>query len=862
MLTVDLSGAWSLHDASASSDAIPAPVPGSVHDALLAAGKLPDAHHGYAERDQLWIGERTWIYSREFDLPADFLAHEHLALVAEGLDTFCTLRVNDHELARTDNALRPWRIAVARSLFRPGRNRVELVFTPAAEPMRDGTAARPLPAWNEFEPRRVWGPVGRGYVRKQACQFGWDWGPQCPSAGPWLPLRLEAWSTARIEDWRLEQKHLPDGSVQLSLYTKPDTGADLAIAASFSLHGQKLAEVAEPFWGGHEWIFVIKNPARWWPNGLGAQPLHELVIELRTPAGALLDTRRARIGLRRLELVREPDEFGRSFYFRVNGRPFFTKGSNWIPLDAHPSAQNLAPRYRRDLESAAAAHMNLLRVWGGGYFSHEVFYDLCDELGILVWQDLLFGCGTYPTWDERFLESVRQETVLQARRLRHHACLACWCGNNELEQGFTAPAWKADQGSVATSDYRVGKMAWASYNELFERVLPSALALADPATPYFRGSPHCAPEDGRDAFTDRSGDIHIWEIWFTPAPFEKYRNYLHRFVSEFGFQSLPDAAVLRAHAPADEALSLESAWLAFRQRSQPGNARVAELTADWFGEAAVRGDFARFCVLSQLTQGLALKIGMEHWRGLFPRCGGATYWQLNDRWAAPTWATLDVHGNWKASHHLVRKTFAPLAVIGVEDRDNRRVRVTLVNDGAEPVAGDFTLVATTCAGLELARVTRSLVAAPDSTPTEAGVFALDALAGRAVDPADLLVWLGFEAADGRRADNLVLLDRPRALPLRRPALAAELAPGADADESLLTIRTTTDVPALWIHLARPEIVPPALRGLSLEEEFFHLPPNSTHTVRLRHPGRKRPALEDLSLRTLADHLSPALDPHG
>ena len=873
METIPLNGLWELRDAPGAMEPLPAPVPGSVHDALLAAGRLEDAHLGYGERDQLWVGERTWVYRRKFELSADHLAREHLDLVAEGLDTFCSIRVNGEELARTDNMLRGWRFE-AKSLLRCGENEIELIFSPASERMRVGTAGRHLPAWNEYEPHHIWGPVGRGYVRKQACQFGWDWGPQCPSAGPWLPLSLECWSGARIGDWRLEQEHLGDGSVRLSLYTRPTSGDDLLLKASFALGGEELAEVAEPFWGGHEWVFTLGNPALWWPNGMGAQPLHDLSIELRTPAGEILDRRQARIGLRLLELVREPDQFGRSFHFRANGRPFFAKGSNWIPLDAHPSGRDLEPRYRRDLESAAAAHMNMLRVWGGGYFSHEVFYDLCDELGILVWQDLMFGCGTYPTWDEHFLQSVRQETLYQARRLRHHACLACWCGNNELEQGFTAEAWKADD----PSQFKVGKMAWASYNELFERVLPSALTEADPTTPYFRGSPHCAPEDGRNAFTDRSGDLHTWEIWFSSAPFENYRHYRHRFVSEFGFQSLPEAATLRACAPEGEVLTAQSQWLAFRQRSQPGNARVLEITADWFGEAACGGDFGRYCLLTQLTQGLGLKIGMEHWRRLFPRCGGATYWQVNDRWAASTWATLDVHGQWKAAHHLVRKTFAPLAVIGVEDARARSLTAYVVNDHPDPVAGEFRLVVTNCAGEELARTTLPLIAPGNSFPTEVGVFALRPGEGgkgeghgRAESPSclqvntpteNLLVWVHFApdlAARGdvgapTEADNLVLLARPRALRLERPDLDWELSPGDSPGESWLTVRLLHAVNALCVHLARAETLPPPGGGVWLEEEFFHLPPGSWRRVRLRHPGRPAPAAAELRLLSIADYL--------
>lgn len=850
MNTLTLDGLWSLHDASKPEQTFSAPVPGSVHDALLAKGAIADAHHGYGERDQMWVGLRTWVYTRTFEVSATLFAHDHIDLVADGLDTFCQIRINGHLVATTDNMFRSWRFD-AKPFLKIGSNSIEAIFSPAEEVMQAGHKQRHLPAWNELLNNGKWGPTGRGYARKQACQFGWDWGPQCPSAGIWLPIRLEAWSTARIEDWRLDQKHEADGSVTLSLYTKPNTGADLEIEASFSLAGAVLASVKKNFWGGHEWVFTIRNPALWWPNGMGEQTLHILEILLRSPSGELLDSRRARIGLRHLELVQEPDAFGRSFYFRVNGRRFFAKGSNWIPLDAHPSAQNLEPRYRRDLLSARSANMNMLRVWGGGYFSHDCFYDICDELGILIWQDLMFGCGVYPIWDERFLESVRMETLQQAKRLRHHACLACWCGNNELEMGFTAQDWQAD-----SNDHKqTGKLAWASYLELFERVLPSALMIADPTTPYLRGSPHCSKEDGRDGNSQTSGDFHLWEVWFSSAPFEKYRNYPHRFLSEFGFQSMPDAALLRAYAPDGETVNLQSEWLAFRQRSQPGNFRVAEITTEWFGQQAVNGDFTRFCTLSQLTHGLGLKIGIEHWRRLFPRTGGATYWQLNDRWAAPTWATLDYHGNWKASHHLARGFFAPLLVMGIEDRERLTVAAYIVNDHAAPISGAFKLTVTDCSGNLLGTLEKAVTASPNCDPTDLGEFSLKELTGKDLSADNCLVWLEY-SPDGKTfspSHNLVLFARPCALKLQKSALSVRWEPTANPDESLLIVQTG-QVPALWVHLAREELLSNDARQVTLEEEFFCLPPHSVRTVKVLHKGQSSAACSKLNLLSIADYL--------
>lgn len=814
MHTLCLDGIWHLcchgQEGSGADSAIEAPVPGSVHDALLAAGLLADAHYGWEERNQLWVGDRTWIYRREFDWTAELLAAEHADLVLEGLDTFCSIFLNGRLVAKSDNMFRVWRFPV-REFLCEGRNEIEFVFESAGAVMARGTFGRHLAAWNEFANSGSWGPTGRGYVRKQACQFGWDWGMQSPSAGPWGSVRIEAWDTARIDDWRVTQNHLQDG-VGLRVFLQPTSGCDLAVRAELLFGGKVVASISEAFYGGWEWALDVPDPQLWWPNGLGSQPLYGLRLELLTVDGRLLDRREARIGLRHVELVREPDAYGRSFYFRVNGRPFFAKGANWIPLDAHASAKDLDARYRRDLGSARDAHMNMLRVWGGGYFPQDVFYDICDELGILVWQDLMFGCGAYPVWDAAFRQSVWLETVDNARRLRHHACLACWCGNNELEQGFTAPAWSSRH------------LAWASYEELFERVLPSALVLADPGTPYFRGSPHCAPEDGRDGTCERSGDFHLWEIWFSDAPFEVFRRYPHRFLSEFGFQSFPDAGVLRRFAPEGEELSQDSPWLSFRQRSAPGNARIVEKVDEWFGKCD--RDFDDLCLLSQLVQGLGLKIGIEHWRRMFPRCGGATYWQLNDRWAAPTWSTLDVTGGWKASHHIAAQFFAPLSIIGIEDAATMSVETVLLNDHGVSIPGRVTIDVYAPDGKLVGHRELTASAAPESLPTRVGVFSIADICSREVRPSECMVWLRFEPDDRAwpTVENLVLFVRPGDL-AHLPARLKWTFLTTGLETGLLQIENGP-TPALWVHVKAHRSIQHVIGN------YVCLRPGANHTIHL------------------------------
>lgn len=815
---------WTLHQQE-KGISCPAIVPGSVHDSLKNAGLIPDAHHGYAEKDQKWVGRVDWTYETEFEVAPDMLRHERIELCFEGIDTYATIWLNDIEIGKSCSMYRSWTFDVA-NVIRPGKNSLRVEISNVYDRMRAGTEARHLPAWNEIEHTKVWGPTGRGYIRKQACQFGWDWGPQCPSAGIWLPVYLNAWSTDRIDDWRLEQRHQPDGSVDLAISLRPTTGRDLSVESQITLGDQIVAGTRDEFYGGWEWTPKIEKPQIWWPNGMGAQPLYTLTIILRDPEGKELDRIEKRIGLRTLELCREPDEYGTAFRFIVNGRPFFSKGSNWIPLDADPSSQDLERRYRRDLESARDAHMNMLRVWGGGFFAHDIFYDLCDEFGILVWQDFMFGCGTYPVWDRDFRQIVWEEVVDIATRLRHRACLACWCGNNELEMGFTGERWKPNEGD------EMGDMAWSSYLDLFERILPSALALADPDTPYIPGSPHSAEAERREQASPKSGDLHLWEVWFSDADFENYRNYPHRFLSEFGFQSFPDIRTLREFAPDEAALSVHSEWMNFRQRSQPGNARIEEITKRWFGGTAA-DDFARFCTLSQIVQGEGLRIGIEYWRSKFPQVNGATYWQINDRWAAPTWATLDVLGHYKASHYIVKRFFSPVRVTALENVDRGILDISVINDLPHALSGQVVLTVFSTSGEVMHKKTHCLEARGESASSSLPTTNLKEILGDDWVPEKIICWLTFHPDDPQQpgSENMMLFTRPGRLEgLSRAEFDWDLREERDGPEprTCLTIRNG-DHPALWTYADHPDL------RFRADDQFFHMRPREERTIILNLP---------------------------
>lgn len=775
MTSLELTDGWFLGSGDGRIVGLPAPVPGCVHDALLAAGAIPDIAWRFNERECQWVGEQDWIYERHFDLSDDLLANDNIELVCEGLDTLCDVTLNGAEVASTDNMFRRYSWDVKR-FARAGHNLLRLRFRSVLPVIRARSAERLLPAWNELEPGRHWGHVGRGYVRKQACQFGWDWGPVTVSAGPYLPVRIVAWSKARLEDWRTEQRH-EDGRVTVTVHTTlaGPTFRGMRVRAALQHRTTRVAAEADVAPDGTASVeLVVTAPHLWWPAGFGAQPLYTLTVQALGADSRVLDGIDARLGLRTLRWATEPDEHGRPFALEVNGRRVFATGANVIPLDQYPSSQGLE-RYRTLLRDARDANLFLLRVWGGGYYLHDAFYDLCDELGLCVWQDMMFGCGTYPVWDDAFVGNVARETADAARRLRHHACLALWCGNNELEAGLTGDTWTDKT------------MSWADYVKLFEDVIPAALRTADPVTHYIPGSPHSGPEERRDGNSPRSGDCHLWEIWFSNAPFENYRNYPHRFLSEFGFQSFPHPATTASFTlPADRAFN--TPVMEFHERSQPGVRRVLEILADWF---RLPDSFEDQAWLTQIVHGLGMKIGVEHWRQTWPRCAGATYWQLNDVWPGVTWSSIDGGGRWKALQWMARRFFAPVLVSGREDVATGVVRVHVHNNTLAPVSGEVVALVTTVSGQEV--VERRV---PVRLEALEGVWAVDVDVAQAiaVQGADnLIVWLFLESGGDVVGSNVVLLARPRLLRWIDPGLVGDVVPAGNR----YRVRLRAARPALW-----------------------------------------------------------------
>ncbi len=644
-----LAGKWEFSQLG-GAEWLPGSVPGGVHTDLLAAGRIPDPFMGDNEKRVQWVAEADWVYRRKFTCTSELLQEDMIFLVCDGLDTLATIELNGHMLDQTDNMFRRYEWEVKALLKNGGENTLTIAF---ASPVRYITAKNAV--------RELVSPYhsipGGPYIRKAPCQFGWDWGPKLPPTGIWKDIRLEGSSQAWLEEIHLRQSHAGGQVIVEAQVSIQQWGQ-----ASLELKIDITAPDGKAFTGGAEVTgnnivslrLPINNPVLWWPNGYGDQPLYQVTVSLSQggpPAEELIDQRTYQIGLRTIEMRQQEDEWGRSFAFIVNGVKIFAKGSNWIPADSFPT------RITRDsLESlilaAAESHQNMLRVWGGGFYENELFYDLCDRYGILVWQEFIFACSIYPLHDPEFLENIHQEVIQNVRRLRHRASLALWCGNNEMEEGWLDWNWDTPENTDLKN----------AYDRFFHHDLKKWCQEEDPDHAYWPSSPS-SNTPFIDANGQRQGDTHYWDVWHKGQPFTAYRQQYPRFMSEFGFQALPPLETVRTYA-SEEDWNMTSYIMEQHQKNASGNAMMIRQMLDTF---KLPKDFESLVYLSMALQAEGIRYGVEHWRRHPERVAGILYWQLNDCWPVASWSSLDYFGRWKALHYAARRFFAPV-MLSIEDK--------------------------------------------------------------------------------------------------------------------------------------------------------------------------------------------------
>lgn len=670
MQTCTLNGTWQLSAGHRSLESVDMQIPGTVLSGLLAAGKIKDPFYRTNEDATRALFWKDYVFTRTFDVDEELLAQQHIVLVCEGLDTLAEISINGTFLAKTDNMHRTWKFQ-AKKLLHPGKNEIQIVFRSVLRFIED----YPYEAHKKINYIPCGSMKGNQLLRKAHSMFGWDWGPQTIDAGIFRDIYLQGYSHARIEDIRIHQQHAKNVSVQTS------------ITLSESVPGQKLCvELSED--GADKPLqtklcktnadgvaavdFVIENPKLWWPNDYGDQPLYIVRTTLLDEDGTSLESITRRIGLRTLTISQEKDECGNEFAFCVNGVKIFTRGGNYIPDDCLYT-RITEKKLDYILESCRRAHFNCVRVWGGGYYPSDAFYDLCDEKGLIVWQDLMYACNVYDVTDA-FAENCRQETYDNVRRLRHHASLGLWCGNNEIES-----AWDHWGDFQKETPY-----LRADYIRLFEEVLPKAVQEADGETFYWHSSPSSGgcfdnPDDAN------RGDTHYWDVWHGQKPFTDYRKYFFRFCSEFGFQSFPCAKTVNSFTLEDDR-NIFSRVMESHQKNDAANGKMLYYLSE---NLRYPKDLTHLLYASQVLQGMAIKYGVDHWRRNRGRCMGTLYWQINDDWPAPSWSSIDYFGRWKALHYMAQKFYAPHAVsMTLEDH---RCHVYFSNESFETTEYSLTL---------------------------------------------------------------------------------------------------------------------------------------------------------------------------
>lgn len=670
MQTCTLNGTWQLSAGHRSLESVDMQIPGTVLSGLLAAGKIKDPFYRTNEDATRALFWKDYVFTRTFDVDEELLAQQHIVLVCEGLDTLAEISINGTFLAKTDNMHRTWKFQ-AKKLLHPGKNEIQIVFRSVLRFIED----YPYEAHKKINYIPCGSMKGNQLLRKAHSMFGWDWGPQTIDAGIFRDIYLQGYSHARIEDIRIHQQHAKNVSVQTS------------ITLSESVPGQKLCvELSED--GADKPLqtklcktnadgvaavdFVIENPKLWWPNDYGDQPLYIVRTTLLDEDGTSLESITRRIGLRTLTISQEKDEWGNEFAFCVNGVKIFTRGGNYIPDDCLYT-RITEKKLDYILESCRRAHFNCVRVWGGGYYPSDAFYDLCDEKGLIVWQDLMYACNVYDVTDA-FAENCRQETYDNVRRLRHHASLGLWCGNNEIES-----AWDHWGDFQKETPY-----LRADYIRLFEEVLPKAVQEADGETFYWHSSPSSGgcfdnPDDAN------RGDTHYWDVWHGQKPFTDYRKYFFRFCSEFGFQSFPCTKTVNSFTLEDDR-NIFSRVMESHQKNDAANGKMLYYLSE---NLRYPKDLTHLLYASQVLQGMAIKYGVDHWRRNRGRCMGTLYWQINDDWPAPSWSSIDYFGRWKALHYMAQKFYAPHAVsMTLEDH---RCHVYFSNESFETTEYSLTL---------------------------------------------------------------------------------------------------------------------------------------------------------------------------
>ncbi len=675
-MVIELKDNWSLQ-MEGDSQIYQAMVPGTVQSDLLYNKRLPEPFYRENEKEYQWVDKENWLYTNSFQF--DSLNHEtsQIFLNFTGLDTYAEVYLNDNLILKADNFYRSWKIKV-NSFLKDGENTLKIKFlSPIDMGLRKlEENGYPLPAVND---QSEVGGLGDKrvsvFTRKAPYHYGWDWGPRFVTMGIWRPVYLEFITDAEIQDVFIEQVELSETKASLNahlgcaVYNEGTYKLEISNSQTGEVYASKTwdAEISE---NQIDLPFEIEDPQLWWPNGYGDQKLYEIKASLKKGNQKLQSTTH-KIGLRNIKVVQNIDDQGKTFFFEVNGVPVFAKGTNYIPNDIFlPNVSE--EKYRHIISSAVVANMNMIRVWGGGIYENDIFYELCDQYGLLVWQDFMFACSMYPGNDE-FLENVNLEAVENVKRLCNHPSIALWCGNNEMDVAWCQWDENCGWGWKELYNEKQRNEIWQAYDTLFHQILPEVVKTYSPHTFYWPSSPMA--DYGKAAGYDtKSGDMHYWGVWHGGDPFEDFEKVIPRFMSEYGFQSFPESNTIHEFTlPQD--WDIYSEVMLKHQRSPIGNQKIRDYMEMYY---KVPDNFNDLLYVGQVLQGYGIAKAIDMHRINKPFCMGTLYWQLNDCWPGASWSSIDYYGNWKALHYKVREVFDKTRIAARQNE--QEVALYVVND--------------------------------------------------------------------------------------------------------------------------------------------------------------------------------------
>jgi beta-mannosidase len=792
---------WQFREAG-KTDWHTATVPGCVHTDLLANKLIEDPFYRDNEKKQQWIGKTNWEYRTTFKITPQIMNRENVELVFEGLDTYAEVYLNDQLLLDADNMFRTWRVDAKQEL-KAGDNTLRILFRSPINEILPVMAKLnyQLPAVNDQ------GEKTSPFTRKAPYHYGWDWGPRFVTSGIWRPVSLQAWDEARINDLQIVVNKISGGVAQLT--------ANVEIEASSSTAATVVLEnVTNKADAGRQEVklnrgrnrvsfdFTISRPSLWWPNGLGAQPLY--TFRARTLVNnKITDRKTTRTGLRTLELRRQRDNAGESFMFVINGVPVFAKGGNWIPSDSFPT-RITSEKYRYMLQSVRDSNMNMLRVWGGGIYEADEFYELADEMGILIWQDFMFACSMYPATMD-FLENVHDEAVDNVKRLRNHPSIVIWVGNNEIETAWRNWGWRQNLPSSV----------WDDYVKIFHGVLKGVCDAYDPSRPYWPSSPHGGLENDPDS--KRSGDVHYWEVWHAEKPFSEYEKQQTRFMSEYGFQSFPNIETVKYYTLPNER-DIESPIMLAHQRHPRGNQLIREYMLREYPKPK---DFESFLYMSQVLQAEGIARGTEHLRRIMPHNMGALYWQINDCWPVASWSSIDYFGRWKALQYYAKRFYNDLLISPMVDDETLKLYV--VSDRVNAVPAKIRVTLMSFDGSTLKTLERDVAIAPITSRSYFDAKVSELLEGqdqkRVFLYAELLV-------NGKAVSSHDYFFAPfKELAISKPTITPEVI--AAKERGKFRIKLSTDKFAKAVYLAVPD------HDGFFSDNYFNLAPGREMVVDFR-----------------------------